>query len=312
LRKKIVKNMDTPQFIGEYEVISLLGEGGVSKVFQARKQGAFGFSKTYAIKLFHAKNQKNKEHFQSSFVSEAKVLSFLNHPHIVQVHDLCSHDDDIYVVMDFIDGLTLDGLLKKINSPLSHDIALAITQDILLALDFMQEFELGQKKISIVHGDISLQNIMVQKKTFHSKLNDFGFSRAIPFSKSARITPPVIGNPYYISPEHMRSEWIDTRSDIYSLGIVLYDLLFNERLFYYDLSEIKNLAKRGQTINRDNFIKLPPEIAKIITKMTAINPEHRYQSPQEILTEIENYQVKNHDHTPARKQKEAFLKLCLY
>lgn len=293
--------------IGEYEITGLLGEGGVSKVYKVKKPGAFGFSKNFAIKVLLTQSEAERAHYQSTFVSEAKVLSFLNHPNIVQVYELNSSQDEVFVVMDYIEGVTLLRLLETSQVAIPSEIALSMTLEILNALNFMQSFELGNKKLTIVHGDISLQNIMIQKKTWITKLNDFGFSRAVEFGKSARVQPPVIGNPYYISPEHMRGEWIDHRSDIYSLGLVLYDLLFNERLFHYDLSEIKNLAMRGQTINRDNFVKLPFEVSKIISKMTALNPEDRYQNPDEVLSDVENYLAKMQLISDTRRMKTKFL-----
>ncbi|MES2615726.1 MAG: serine/threonine-protein kinase [Bdellovibrionota bacterium] len=293
--------------IGEYEITSQLGAGGVSKVYKAKKQGAFGFSKNFAIKVLLSRSEEERSQFQPSFVSEAKVLSFFNHPNIVQVYELNANQEEIFVVMDYIEGATLSQLLEKNQGPFPIEVALCLTQEILNALQFMQHHDLGGKKLTIVHGDISLQNIMVQNKTFIAKLNDFGFSRAVEFGKSARVQPPVIGNPYYISPEHMRCEWIDHRSDIYSLGIVLYDLLFNERLFHYDLDEIKNLARRGQTINRDNYVKLPFEVSKIISKMTALNPDVRYQNPDEALFDIENYLAKIQSVCSVRRLKTEFL-----
>ena len=299
--------MKNLQDIGEYEVISLLGQGGVSKVYKVKKQGAFGFYKNFAIKVLVSQNREDISCFQPSFISEAKVLSFLNHPNIVQVHELNKSEEEIFVVMDYIDGMTLSALLERTQAPIPPDTAIFFIQDILNALCFMEGIQIGNKKITIVHGDISLQNIMIQNYSFYTKLNDFGSSRAVEWKKSARIDPPVVGNPYYISPEHIRCEWIDHRSDIYSLGIVLYDLLFNERLFHYNLLEIKNLAKRGETINRDNFMKLNTDIAKIISKMTAFNPDDRYQSPFEVLDDIDYYLAKVQMRVPIRKIKNEFL-----
>ena len=293
--------------LGDYEILCPLGEGGVSKVYKVRKQGAFGFFKSFAIKVLLAQSEAQRSQFETTFVSEAKVLSFLNHPNIVQVHELNTNKDEIFVVMDYIEGQTLSHIRDKNQASFPYEVALSLIQDILNALVFMQSLELSNKKLTIVHGDISLQNIMVQNKTFIAKLNDFGSSRAVEFNKSARIHPPIIGNPYYISPEHMRCEWIDHRSDIYSLGIVLYDLLFYERSFHYDLVEIKNLAKRGQTINRDNFLKLPLNVSKIISKMTALNPDDRYKNPEEALNEVENYLATVQSIHSIRRLKTDFL-----
>jgi serine/threonine protein kinase len=291
--------------VGNYTLDKFLGEGGVGKVFRGQKEGPQGFSKQVAIKILHPEVIQ-KQGIQSSLISEARVVSQLNHPHIVQVYDLGEADQTLFVVMELIDGFSLEQLWEKCRGEIPLEVSVAVILEVAMALDFIHNASLENKDLTIIHGDISLQNIMVQKGLYISKLNDFGFARVTERGKPVRVRTPIVGNPFYISPEHVRGEWLDIRSDIYSLGVVFYDLLLGNRDFTLDIKTITSLARRAESVDRKQISLLPASLGRILTQMLEPDPVHRYASARNLLSDLDDFVTQGLSLSSLRRKKQEF------
>ena len=292
---------------GTYRLESVLGEGGMGKVYKGSRVGAEGFQKPVAVKFLHREMLEQRQAAES-LISEAKVVSLLNHPNIVEVYELGEHDNSLFMVMELVDGYTLDDLLEINQGPILHNIAASLILEVANALQCIQKVELQDKELTIIHSDISLQNIMINSKTEISKLNDFGFARITQKGKSLPVREPIIGNPYFISPEHIRGQWIDARSDIFSLGIVFYELLFANRDYSWDLSTLTSLARQGASVDLGLLSQLPVPLEKVLRKMLEPNPNERYQTATELIKALETLGEELEGYQKIKSERREFFK----
>ena len=238
-----------------------------------------------AVKILKDEFLTNDD-FVRRFKNESKAIALLSHPNIVKVYDVSFGEKLQYIVMEYVDGITLKEYIQKQNAITWND-ALFFTTQILRALQHAHDK-------GIVHRDIKPQNIILLSDG-SIKVADFGIAR---FSRSdtKTLTDTAIGSVHYISPEQAKGEFTDEKADIYSVGVVLYEMLAGKVPFEADnavsvaLMQLQNDAKKLTEINPD----IPLGIEQICTHAMQKNPDDRYCSATEMLVDVEEI-IKNSD-----------------
>ncbi len=287
---------ETPVPLGDrYEVAGLLGRGGMADVRVGRD---LRLGRPVAIKQLRADLAADPT-FQERFRREAQSAASLNHPSIVAVYDTGEapdiHGNDIpYIVMELVEGRTLRDVLRD-GRKIMPERALSITADILSALDYSH-------RAGIIHRDIKPANIMLTPAG-QVKVMDFGIARAIADSSSAMTqTAAVIGTAQYLSPEQARGETVDARSDIYSTGCVLYELLTGRPPFVGDspvsvaYQHVREEATPPSQLNPEVSL----EIDHIVAKALAKRVDDRYSSAADMRKDIERVLAGGHVDAPTQ------------
>jgi len=197
---------------GRYELLEKIGDGGMAVVYKARCRLLNRF---VAIKILKPEFTKDPK-FIESFRRESQAAASLSHPNIVNVYDVGKEGNIYYIVMELIEGQVLSDVIKD-EGPMAADIAVDITMQVALALSFAH-------KNHIIHRDVKPHNILITKEG-SVKITDFGIAKAVNTGTIVGNTGTIMGSVHYFSPEQARGGYVDEKSDIYSLGIVLYELL---------------------------------------------------------------------------------------
>jgi serine/threonine-protein kinase len=273
--------MTTPnQLSDRYELGEILGFGGMSEVHLARD---LRLHRDVAIKVLRADLARDPS-FYLRFRREAQNAAALNHPAIVAVYDTGEAETPSgplpYIVMEYVDGVTLRDIIHH-DGPMPPRRALEVIADACQALNFSHQH-------GIIHRDVKPANIMISK-TGAVKVMDFGIARAIADTgNSVTQTAAVIGTAQYLSPEQARGERVDARSDVYSLGCVLYELLTGEPPFVGD----SPVAVAYQHVREDPVAPshkhpgISAELDAVVLKALAKNPDNRYQSAAEMRADL--------------------------
>ena len=273
--------MTTPQHLSDrYELGEILGFGGMSEVHLGRDTR---LHRDVAVKVLRAELARDPS-FYLRFRREAQNAAALNHPAIVAVYDTGEADTPTgrlpYIVMEYVDGVTLRDIVHN-DGPMPPRRALEVIADACQALNFSHQH-------GIIHRDVKPANILISR-TGAVKVMDFGIARAIADS-SNRVTQTsaVIGTAQYLSPEQARGERVDARSDVYSLGCVLYEILTGEPPFEGD----SPVAVAYQHVREDPLppsarrAGISPELDAVVLKALAKNPDNRYQSAAEMRADL--------------------------
>ncbi|PMQ01613.1 MAG: protein kinase [Dictyoglomus sp. NZ13-RE01] len=276
-----------------YKLIKKLGSGGMATVYLAKD---LTNNNQVAVKILHPQYCEDPQVVER-FLREAKASSELDHPNIVKVFDSGREEDYYFIVMEYVPGKDLKKILEE-KGPLSYVYVKEIIKEVAKALDHA-----NQK--GIVHRDIKPQNIMITP-TGQVKLMDFGIAHIGGLSTLTQ-TGIFMGTPQYASPEQAEGSKVDIRSDIYSLGVVAFELLTGTLPFEVGETTISIIFKKLQEELPDvrTFRKEVPEgFAKIIQKMTARFPEDRYQSPKELIEDLERgYPLKPYEKKKISSQE---------
>lgn len=271
----------TDKYIGKilddrYEIIELIGSGGMANVYKAL---CHRLNRYDAVKIMRDETAANTE-LRRRFRAESQAVAMLSHPNIVSVYDV-SHSDDVeYIVMELIDGITLKQYLQK-KSVLDPSEVLDFTIQTAKALEHAHSK-------GIIHRDIKPQNIMLLKDGM-IKVADFGIASLE--NTIEENNGETVGSVHYIAPEQARGEAPDARSDIYSLGIVMYEMLTG-KLPYVGNSDVEVAVKHMNTdpvTPRDIVPSIPEELERICLKAMNSNIGERYQSASEMLADLEEY-----------------------
>ncbi|RLB53672.1 MAG: hypothetical protein DRI34_13110, partial [Deltaproteobacteria bacterium] len=216
--------------LGKFELLERLGGGGMAEVFRARLHGPQGFSKDIALKLILPQFSDEPD-FVKMFIHEATVAAQLDHASIVRIHEFDQIDGTYYIAMELVDGKDLRSISARARSqdrPIKVAEALAIALGVARGLAFAHA-ELTPGRDPIIHRDISPHNIVVSRAG-EVKITDFGIAKMASTASLTR-TGVIKGKASYMSPEQARGERVDPRSDIFSLGCVMWELLSGQRLF---------------------------------------------------------------------------------
>jgi serine/threonine protein kinase len=266
--------------VGGYRLVRRIGEGGMGEVYLAEQ---LSMHRTVAIKILHQKWADDEE-FRKRFLLEARAAGKLSHPNIIQVFDVGKYQGLYYFSMEYIDGVTVDDLIRH-DGPIGLDKIIHVTLQVCEALGYLSDQ-------GIVHRDIKPANIMVMKDGT-VKLADFGFIQQAVVDRELMQEGTTIGTPDYISPEQARGERdLDVRSDIYSLGASVYHMLAGKTMYSGSCSTVMRShidvqAPDLKTMRGD----IPERLVEIVGKMTAKSPTDRYQSPDDVQKDLEVFKL---------------------
>ena len=259
-----------------YEIIRKIGDGGMAFVYEAKDRL---LNRIVAVKVLRPEFVDDEE-FLAKFKREAEAVANISHPNIVNVYDVGCDGKVNYIVMEYVDGQNLKEIIKS-EGTLDEYTALDITKQIAKALG-------AAHKKGVIHRDIKPHNILISKEGRNVKVADFGIAKAATNSTMTNIGS-IIGSVHYFSPEQAKGKPVKNNADLYSLGIVLYEMLLGKVPFKGD----SPISIALQHINEDiefsseEKTRIPQSIRTLIKKLTEKSPEDRYQSSEEVIEDIE-------------------------
>jgi serine/threonine protein kinase len=275
---------------GPYQLLERVAVGGMAEVFRAKRTGVEGFEKVVAVKRILSHLSDNKE-FVDMFIDEAKMVAGLAHPNVAQIFDLGKHEKNYWIAMEYVHGRDLRTIMRRarehgLRIPL--DISTYVVSKVCAALEYAhrKKDDKGQPML-IVHRDISPQNILISFEG-DVKLTDFGIAKAA--SKASTTDKGALrGKLLYMSPEQAWGKPMDKRSDVFSLGIVFYEMLTEQKPFLGTsemsiLETVRECRVPPPTTIND---KIPEKLERVVMKALERDPEVRYQDAGEMLRDLE-------------------------
>ncbi len=278
-------------FLGRYQLQKKIAVGGMAELYLAHVTGVGGFEKQVVVKRILPQLAESEELFRM-FLDEARIAATLQHPNVVQIYDSCEEDGEYFMAMEYLDGTDLRTLRKVLadqSMPLPWEHALYIIVNIAAGLHYAHEKrDFSGEPLGIVHRDVTPHNIFLTREG-GIKLVDFGIAKA-----QGRMTETAIGTLKgkltYMSPEQCKGKPIDRRSDIYSLGVILYELTTGRRLYRGKTEyELINEIVDEEVTKPSSFMEYPSELETIVLRCLQKDREKRYQSARDIQADIENF-----------------------
>lgn len=288
---RTLQEIQPGQTLGRYEFLVPIAEGGMASVWAARLKGSRGFSKTVAVKTM-LPSVSDDPQFEQMFLDEAQIASRIRHPNVVEIMDLGEQDEVLYLVMEWVDGEPLSSLRRAAvkHGGIPRSIALRIVADACAGLHAAHELkDDAGNPVGLVHRDISPQNILI---TFGGavKIVDFGVAKAAGRSTGQTVAGQVKGKPPYMSPEQALGEVVDRRTDVFALGIILYQLTTGKHPFRgeSDLVTLQNIVSDKPIVPpRSHDRQYPKELEVVVMKALDRKRDRRYQSCAEFEAAIE-------------------------
>lgn len=289
--------MKKPTQFGKYFLFDRVAVGGMAEVFRAKTLGADGSERIVAVKRILPDVAADKE-LVSMFIDEAKIAVQLNHPNICQVFDWGKVDDSYFIAMEYVSGRDLRSVFQRCKQQPEGGVpTMPLAQACLVVMKLCEGLDYAHNKkdslgndLNLVHRDVSPQNVMLSYDG-EVKLIDFGIAK-VNASREAQTEAGVLKGKFaYMSPEQVRGEPLDRRSDIFTAGIVLYELLTGERLFPTD-SELSSLEKiRNVEILPPTAYnkRIPEELERIVMRALAAKLEERYQTALELHDDLQSF-----------------------
>ena len=286
---------DIPTAFGKFQVLARISAGSTAEVYRSRVDGINGFHRTYAIKRILPHLTRNPD-FVEVLIEEAKIAGLLSHTNIVQIMDLGQVDDTYYIAMEFVDGPDLGKAMQRCRSkgisiPVPH--AVFSTLEILKGLEYAhgrQVLRGGQlEPLNIVHRDVSPSNILMSFRG-EIKISDFGIAKAS--IRALETLPGLIKNRlHYASPEQVLGEPIDQRADLFSTGIVLYEMLTSHHPFTQKTETATVQALQQGNFRRPSEVNtaIPKELDDIIFTALAVRPQHRFSSATDMKEALDQF-----------------------
>ena len=270
-------SMSNRLLAGRYELIEKIGEGGMAVVYKARCRL---LNRYVAIKILRPEFTKDAQ-FVENFKRESQAAAGLSHPNIVSIYDVGQEGNIYFIVMELVDGKPLSQVIEE-KGRLEYKKAIQVTRQIASALSLAH-------KNGIVHRDVKPHNILITSAGV-AKLADFGIAKAVSASTIIGGTNKVMGSVHYFSPEQARGAYVDERSDIYSLGIVMYEMLTGKVPFDGDNPisiALMHINDPMPSVNAE-VPGLPPRLDKIIQKATDKYQTNRYKTADELIEDLDN------------------------
>ena len=285
---------DLPDHIGRYEILSLLGQGGYAKVYRARLSGPMGFTKIVAIKVTSAPAADNSKQLKA-LVNEARVCGRMQHPNIIEVYEFGRWERQYFIAMEYIQGLPLDELINRVygaGDRLSPGFAIDVLSQTCRGLRYAHDL-VDDEGVhhQVIHRDLKPANLMLTNSSM-VKVMDFGIAKsALQLTKT--MEGFTKGTPMYMSPEQVAGDPLSPGSDIYTLGIVLFEMLTGSRLFAADsLMQVIDKVSRsdvGDDLRRHMAVIGP--LMPILERTLAQRPEDRFPSAVALLEAFEEVRV---------------------
>ncbi len=294
---------------GEYTLEQQIGVGGMASVWKARRKGVEGFEKRVAIKKILPQAAENED-FVEMFIDEAKLAAQLNHNNITHIYDLGKIDDDYFIAMELVEGKNLRQILdltRKEEKAIPVGVALFIAAQIADGLDYAHHSkDFDDAELGLVHRDVSPQNVLISFSG-DIKLCDFGIAKAVSKISTTQMGA-LKGKLQYMSPEQAWGKAIDHRSDIFSLGTLLYEMLTGERLFTGDsemavLESVRQADVGAQIIQSPS---IPAGVRGLLLRALSKEAEDRFESAAELQRGLEEL-LKDESPTPGAKAVSAFV-----
>ena len=265
--------------IGNYTVTSFIEEGGMGTVYSGLHPK---LDRKVAIKVLH-KNLTGNPQFKERFLNEAKILAKLSHPNIINIYDFIEHEDQFFIITEFVEGLPLDKIIADRNSTTTSQ-KLDYFRQILSGIGYAHSH-------GVVHRDIKPSNVMIENSTT-AKILDFGIAKLSDSSKSLTKTGTKMGSLYYMSPEQVLGKSMDNRTDIYSLGVMLFEMLTNSLPYRTTTEsdyELMNSILVQELPNLHEYTdNIDPNIEYTIRKACAKEPANRFQTCSEFSEALGN------------------------
>jgi serine/threonine protein kinase len=275
-----------------YELVRKIAEGGMGVVYEALQYGAGNFRKVVAIKLIREEYSSIPE-FQKNFIGEARLVADLIHTNIVQTYHLGLVGGQHYMVMEFVNGVNLEQFIDRhhqLRRPVPVDFAVFIASRVARGLTYAhQKADRAGHPLNIVHRDVNPKNVMLAYEG-DVKLTDFGIAKALNlmYNEEGKVIP---GKDEYCSPEQASYAITDARADLFSLGVVLTELLLGRNVFRAEdrLQSRKNILSMPMPRFSDLRKEIDPKLETILRKALERNREKRYQAAFDLLTDLEIY-----------------------
>ena len=279
--------------VGRYVIKRKLAEGGMAEIFLASATGPEGFSKDVVIKVVRSFLARDSQ-FVQMFIAEARLVSRLNHANVVQIFDFGKHGESFYLAMEYVRGASLWDLRKRCRDqgvPFPPTLVAEIGAQVARGLQYAHALTENGQRIGVVHRDVTPHNVLL---SFDGavKLTDFGIAKAT----TTQTAPGMLKGKFaYMAPEQARGEKVDARTDLFALGIVLWEMLTGGRLFAgdSDLAVLRavqdSLIAPPARLNPD----VPVELSDVVMKALARAPEERFQTGFEMEKALANYVLRN-------------------
>jgi serine/threonine-protein kinase len=283
------KTVRAQNLFGKYRLVRQIAEGGMGFVYEALYCPEGGFERRVAVKRIHP-HLARTDRFVEAFRDEASLCARLAHPGIVQVLDFGRIDDSYFLVMEFVEGMTLGELMQRTKTqPLPPDLVGHLLREILGALVYAHEGARGPdgRPLRVVHRDLCPPNVLLSSNG-EVKLTDFGIARSLA-DASASLTQHVSGHAGYMAPEQARAEAFDTRADLFPLGVMTWELLAQRRLFAAANPTASILALLSDEVLPITVIRptLDERWVAFIARAIARDPDARFASAQEMLAALD-------------------------
>jgi serine/threonine protein kinase len=280
---------------GQYHVIERIAVGGMAEIYLGIALGVEGFERKVVIKKVRQRFSSDSR-FHSMLVKEAKICASLNHPNIVQILDLGQNDrEEYFIVMEYVDGWDLRSVMDRLEERgerLHPDLVLYIAREICAALDYAHnKTDPNGKPLRLIHRDVSPSNILISRGG-EVKLADFGIAR---YGRDVSVVGSLKGKLAYMSPEQARSELLDHRTDLFSIGAVMYENLCGRRVFdaESDLELLEQVRIGRIAPLRAIDPSLPEGLEQLLRRALETNPEARYPSAEKMAAAIASFQFEN-------------------
>src|SRR6266567_3565453 len=267
------------QTVGRYEINGELGRGAMGVVYKATDPT---IGRTVALKTMRLDvHGLDAKEMVRRFQNESRAAGVLNHPNIVTIYDAGEQDGIFYIAMEFIEGITLHELMAE-KRVLPADEVIQLARQICCGLDYAHSN-------GIVHRDVKPANIMITPNGT-VKIMDFGIAKS---GGSVTNTGQILGTPNYMSPEQVKGRPLDGRADLFSMGVILYEMLTGEKPFAGQnvTTIIYKIVNEIPIAPRDLDVTVHPGLSAIVTKVLAKSPEDRYQTGAEMVRDLENYKL---------------------
>ena len=275
---------------GNYRLLRRLARGGMAEVFLARQQGVEGFERRVAIKRILPHLSDSAE-FRTMFLDEARLAAQLSHPNIIHIYDFGKVDDYYFIAMEYVEGVDLGRLIKQARtSPVPFVLIARLLADACAGLHYAHNITDGSgTRLKVVHRDVTPQNVLV---TFDGivKVVDFGIAKAT--WQASRTRPGVVKGKYaYMSPEQVEGRPLDARSDIFSVGICMYELMTGMPLYRRDnVTEAMKEIRDGKPIHPEHHRSgIPPELTAVLKRALETSRDTRYASAAAMQLDLERY-----------------------
>ncbi len=302
--------MKKPSLFGKYLLLERLNVGGMAEVFVAKAFGVEGFERILAIKKILPTMAEDEE-FITMFIDEARISVQLSHANIVHIHELGKHDDAYYIAMEYVSGKDLRAILERFRRRreiMPTAMAVFVATKICEGLEYAhRKKDARGQELQIIHRDVSPQNILISYEG-EVKIIDFGIAKAA--NRSQKTQAGILKGKFgYMSPEQVRGLPIDRRSDIFAVGVILYEMLTGEKLFVgeSDFSTLEKVRNADVASPRQFNPDIPAGLEKVVLKALAREADDRYQWGSDLQEDLMRFLLAG-DAIYSAKHLSAFVK----